>query len=102
MSEYHFVEKPFLDQLKQLDWDVIDQGAAFPTDPAKSLRSSFREVFLRDKFFENVRSINTTDDGRSWLTDKQLEELYEDIAGRTVRVAEQNVASLKMQLLLEC
>lgn len=25
MSEYLFVEKPFLDQLKQLDWNVIDE-----------------------------------------------------------------------------
>ncbi|QDT59461.1 Type-1 restriction enzyme R protein [Stieleria bergensis] len=83
MSEYHFVEKPFLDQLKQLDWDIIDQGPAFPTDPAKSLRSNFREIFLRDKFFEYVRKINTTEDGQTWLTDKQLEEVYEDVSGRT-------------------
>jgi type I restriction enzyme R subunit len=83
MSEYQFVEKPFLDQLKQLDWDVIDQGPAYPTDPAKSLRTTFREVFLKDKFLEHVRTINTTEDGRTWLTDKQLEEVYEEISGRT-------------------
>ncbi|TWT62858.1 type I restriction endonuclease subunit R [Rubinisphaera italica] len=81
MSEYNFVEKPFLDQLKQLDWDVIDQGPAYPTDPTKSLRNNFRDVFLRDKFFENVRAINTTEDGQAWLTDKQLEEVYESISG---------------------
>ncbi len=33
MSEFAFVEKPFLDQLAALDWTVIDQGAGIPTDP---------------------------------------------------------------------
>ena len=28
MSEYLEVEKPFLDQLANLGWEVIDQGAA--------------------------------------------------------------------------
>ena len=80
MSEYTFVEKPFLDQLKQLDWNVIDQGPAFPTDPTKSLRANFREILLRDIFFNSVRSINVTEDGQPWLNDKQLEELFEQIA----------------------
>ena len=50
MSEYLFVEKPFLDQLAALDWDVIDQGPGIPTDPTKSLRTSFREVILKERF----------------------------------------------------
>jgi type I restriction enzyme R subunit len=48
MSEYSFVEKPFLDQLAALGWTVIDQGPGIPTEPAKSLRTSFREVSLRE------------------------------------------------------
>ncbi|MEO8498100.1 MAG: hypothetical protein ABI614_23790 [Planctomycetota bacterium] len=43
MSEYSFVEKPFLDQLAALDWTVIDQGAGIPTDPPRS-RFSDEEV----------------------------------------------------------
>ena len=44
MSEYLYVEKPFLDQLVALGWTVIDQGqGAIPSDPAVSLRMSFRE-----------------------------------------------------------
>jgi len=27
MSEYKYVEKPFLDQLAALDWEVLDQDA---------------------------------------------------------------------------
>lgn len=80
MSEYQFVEKPFLDQLRQLDWNVIDQGPAIPTDPAKSLRTSFRKTLLRGVFLDSVRAINVTEDGESWLTDKQLDELYDGLA----------------------
>ncbi|MBU2719880.1 hypothetical protein HF563_10950, partial [Acidithiobacillus ferridurans] len=47
MSEYLHVEKPFLDQLAALGWEVVDQGQGFiPTDPAASLRGSFREWLL--------------------------------------------------------
>jgi len=70
ISEYSLVEKPFPDQLDALDWTVIDQGQGIPTDPTKSLRASFREVTLRDVFNQAVRAINTTDDGRTWLTGK--------------------------------
>ena len=34
MSEYRFVEKPFLTQLQALGWEVIDQGEGIPKDPA--------------------------------------------------------------------
>ena len=30
MSEYLFVEKPFLDHLSSLGWEVIDQGCGDP------------------------------------------------------------------------
>ena len=46
MSERTLVEKPFLNQLAALDWKVVDQGAGVPTDPTKSLRTSFREIIL--------------------------------------------------------
>jgi type I restriction enzyme, R subunit len=51
MSEYLHVEKPFLDQLAQLGWTVIDQGVGvIPSDPAASLRTSFREWLLPEVF----------------------------------------------------
>ena len=82
MSEYSYVEKPFLDQLAALDWDVIDQGLGIPQDPAVSHRSSFRDVVLRDDFLDSVRRINTTDTGQTWLTDHQLDELLGQITGQ--------------------
>ena len=53
MSEYRHVENPFLDQLAALGWRVIDQGQSFiSTDPAASLRESFREWLLPAVFRE--------------------------------------------------
>lgn len=81
MAEYINVEKPFLEKLHQLGWDVIDQGCGIiPQDPAKSLRTSFREVALEQVFKESVRKINLTDDGREWLTDRQLDDIYREVS----------------------
>jgi len=80
MSEYLHVEKPFLQQLGALGWNVIDQGQGFiPSDPTKSLRSSFREWFLPEAFRNAVRAINLTPDGKPWLTDRQLDDLRDQI-----------------------
>ena len=58
MSERTLVELPLLQQLKNLEWSVIDEGEGCPSDPAKSLRKTFREVLLTGVFFSAVRSIN--------------------------------------------
>jgi type I restriction enzyme R subunit len=79
MPEYHNVEKPFLDKLRQLGWQVIDQGIGIPQDPAKSLRNNFKEVILPEILKDSVRKINLTEDKREWLTDKQLNEVLFEI-----------------------
>lgn len=79
MAEYKNVEKPFLDKLEQLGWKVINQGIGIPQDPEKSLRHTFKEVVLPQVFKDTIKSINITDDGREWLTDKQLDELLFEI-----------------------
>jgi len=80
MSEYTNVERPFLDKLSQLGWEVIDQGTGFtPFDPSISRRASFREVILEQEFKSALRRINLTDDGRSWLTDKQLDSIFSEL-----------------------
>ncbi len=78
MSEYQFVERPFLTQLESMNWTVIDQGAGIPKDPTTSLRTDFRQWLLRDVFLRTVRDINRTESNDTWLTDSQLEQLYED------------------------
>lgn len=80
MSEYTNVEKPFLEKLNSLGWEVIDHGAhGIPQAPEKSLRNSFNDVVLEDVFRKTIRKINVTQDGKEWLTDKQLDEVFEEI-----------------------
>jgi type I restriction enzyme R subunit len=79
MSERNFVEVPFMDQLKALDWKVIDQGIGIPTDPSISLRTSFKEVILPEVFKTCLNKINQTEQQQSWLTDKQIHDLMDDI-----------------------
>lgn len=79
MAEYINVEKPFLEKLKQMGWQVIDQGIGIPQAPDKSLRKSFREVVLEEEFKKSVRSINKTPDGREWLTDDQLDAILDEV-----------------------
>ncbi len=80
MSEYLHVEKPLLDQLRALGWTVIDQGHGhIPHDPAVSLRSAFREVYLPRVFRAAVRSLNRTKEGQEWLTDRQLDDLRDQL-----------------------
>ncbi|MDU5082734.1 HsdR family type I site-specific deoxyribonuclease [uncultured Tissierella sp.] len=77
MSEYTFVEKPFLTQLHNLGWDIIEHpNGVIPTDPTVSLRNDFKEVMLKDTFKTSLKKINATDSGIEWLNDSQLEELY--------------------------
>ena len=98
MSEYFHVEKPFLDQLAALGWTAIDQGHGFiPSDPAPSLRGSFREWMLPDVFRAAVRSLNRTDDGKEWLTERQLDDLRDQIVrqpNRTLLEANEAVQAL--------
>lgn len=98
MSEYLHVEKPFLDQLAALGWKATDQGQGLiPSDPTQSLRTSFREWLLPEVFREAVRSINLTPDGRTWLTDRQLDDLRDQILrqpNRTLLEANEATQSL--------
>jgi len=80
MSEYTNVERPFLDKLNQLGWEVIDQGTGFiPFDYSISKRMSFREVILEQEFKSSLRRINLTEDGRTWLSDKQLDAVVNEL-----------------------
>lgn len=92
MSERLQVEKPFLDQLATLGWDVIDHGESLPSSPKSSHRNSFKEVALRSVFFEAVRAINLDEAGLPWLTDVQLDFLFEHITSRPGSLVEANRA----------
>ncbi|WP_411167754.1 type I restriction endonuclease subunit R [Clostridium sp. MB05] len=77
MSEYLYVEKPFLDQLENLEWTIINYGPkGIPMDPSISLRENFDEIIIKKEFKEHVKRINKTKDGIEWITDEQLDEIY--------------------------
>ena len=80
MSEYTEVESPFLTQLKNLGWIVIEHPeGVIPTDPSISLRENFREIVIKGEFKKAIKYINRLEDNREWLTDKQLNDLYNDL-----------------------
>ena len=87
-----------LDQLAALGWQIINQGQGFiPSDPAASLRGSFREWLLPEVFRSAVCALNTTDDGQPWLTDRQMDDLRDQILrqpNRTLLEASEAIQSL--------
>ncbi|MBP7232988.1 MAG: type I restriction endonuclease subunit R, partial [Syntrophaceae bacterium] len=100
MAEYINVEKPFLDKLRHLNWNVIDQGIGIPQEPAKSLRENFKQVVLPQVFKDSIKAINKTDDGREWLTDKQLDEILFEIqnfGGRSLHEANREIHRLLLK-----
>ncbi|WP_430937268.1 type I restriction endonuclease subunit R [Saccharicrinis sp. 156] len=78
MAEYKNVEKPFLEKLHSLGWDIVEHGFGIPQDPGKSYRSNFKEITLKEVFKESVKRINKVD-GSEWLSDKQLDDLHDEI-----------------------
>jgi len=97
LSEYTEVEQPFLQQLKALGWEIIDQGQEIPSDPAKSLRVSFRQWLLPEVFNRAVTALNPGTNGSSWLTGKQLQDLQEQLLrqpNRTLLEANEAVQKL--------
>jgi type I restriction enzyme R subunit len=79
MSEYTEVEQPFLHQLQGLGWHIIDQRPEIPSDPTRSLRLNFRQWLLPETFARSVAALNITADGKPWLTDKQLQDLQDQL-----------------------
>lgn len=97
MSEYTEVERPFLQKLAELNWNSIDQGEGIPQSPAMSLRQSFRQWLLPEVFAKAVATINTTNEGKPWLTEKQLQDLQDNISRQPNRtLLEANEAIQKL------
>ncbi len=97
MTEYTEVERPFLQHLQALGWEVIDQGREIPSDPTRSRRSSFRQWLLPELFNEAVSALNPGQNGYTWLTAKQLVYLQEQILrqpNRTLLEANEAVQKL--------
>ena len=66
IDERNHVEKPLLDQLAGLDWEIVDLD--HKQRPADSFRESFAEVVMLPVLRERLEAINP------WLEEDQVEE----------------------------
>lgn len=71
LDEYSHVEKPFLEQLAGLGWEVLE--LQMQQEPRQSFRSSFSEVVLKPKLREALVKINP------FLNAAQVDELERKI-----------------------
>ena len=72
LDERHHVEKPLLDQLAGLGWEVIDLTDMKQT-PTDTHRESFTEVVMPPVLRERLKVTN------SWLEDDQVEEVVKQL-----------------------
>jgi type I restriction enzyme R subunit len=71
LDERNHVEKPFLDQLESLGWEVLDCDSK--QHPGQTYRESFTEVVMLPVLREQLKVINP------WLEDDQVEEVVKQL-----------------------
>jgi len=71
LDERNHVEKPFLDQLEGLKWEIIDCDTK--QNPADTHRENFTEVVMLPVLKEQLKVINP------WLEDDQVEEVVKQL-----------------------
>ncbi|BAC17069.1 type I site-specific deoxyribonuclease, HsdR family [Corynebacterium efficiens YS-314] len=74
--EYTEVEKPLLDQLEGLGWQVIEGSKS---DPSVTERDLFRGSILEDRLRAVLLKINPGPDGLPWLDDTRLAEVVSSL-----------------------
>ncbi|MEQ1841204.1 MAG: type I restriction endonuclease, partial [Verrucomicrobiales bacterium] len=71
IDERQHVEKPLLDQLEGLGWEILDLDAKQP--PSASHRSTYTEVVMPGVLREQLKEI------QPWLEDDQVEEVVKQL-----------------------
>lgn len=71
LDERNHVEKPFLDQLKGLGWEILDLDNK--QHPGDSFRANFTEVVMLPVLRAQLKIIN------DWLDDNQVEEVVKQL-----------------------
>ena len=71
LDERNHVEKPLLDQLKGLGWEIIDLDSK--QRPANSHRENFTDVVMFPVLIEQLKVINP------WLEDDQVKEVVKHL-----------------------
>ena len=99
MSEYSSVEKPFLEKLREIGWNVIDHGNnGIPQDPSVSRRTNFDDWAIKRTFSEKIKEFNP------WITDSQINQCWDKIItqhGKLLEVNESTFTMLRKGITLE-
>ena len=93
LDERNHVEKPLLDQLVGLGWDVIDLDNK--QSPADTYRENFTEVVMLPVLREQLKVINP------WLEEDQIEEVIKQLTANFPRTGLLDNNKHLFQLLLE-
>jgi type I restriction enzyme R subunit len=93
--EFNYVEKPFMDLLKGLGWNIIlstDDTNKFV--PKLTLRANFDDIIIEEKLRAALKRLN------DWLEDEQIEEAIQEIkrVGLTKGLVKANEDFLSMLL----
>jgi type I restriction enzyme R subunit len=93
--EFNYVEKPFMDLLKSLGWNIIlsrDDTNKFV--PKLTLRTNFDEIIIEETLRAALKRLN------DWLEDDQIEEAIQEIkrVGLTKGLVKANEDFLSMLL----
>ncbi len=80
LDEYTTVEQPFLEQLKEVGWEIFELNEANKiNDPANSMRKSLREVILKDVLAESLVKINPFLKGQHDQIIQVIKEISDDL-----------------------
>lgn len=96
-NEFTESEKPLMDQLHGMGWDI---RLTLPGEPEDLHgRESFREVLLKDRMRAKLRQINLGPDGQPWLDDTRLSQMISELDRPSgVKLLEVNQAVLELLL----
>ena len=110
LDEEHYVENPFLAQLKDLGWKIYRQNKDNPEETIeitsfnssfepnygekKEFRETFKEIILEDIFRESIKRINP------WIEEDQINEVLNKIttpSGNSLLEANREIHDLLLE-----
>lgn len=95
-SEFEYVEKPFMEQLKSQGWETILSKTEAPKfDPEITLRDDFHQVIVESRLIKSLQKLN------DWLTDDQIDDVVNQIKRIGVRKGLVEANSDFLNLILE-
>lgn len=75
-DEKSYVEIPFIEQLKGLDWQHLEGDIDVPY---LTERDSFRDVLLTNRLKTALEAINLDEHGKQWLDDERVSQIVSSL-----------------------